>query len=99
MIKNVVIWLVKLLKLEEVFIAEFKAFLKAKLEAKLANLEGVIRSIESSGGMVTEIEDKMGSIIHHLAGKPFDSFKNEFHLVEDGVKQVVKELKEEIEKL
>ena len=98
-VKTLVIWLVKLFKLEEVFLSEFKALLRAKINAKLANLENIVSSIEKSGNIVTEVEDKMGSLIHHLAGKPFDAFKNEFNVIESGISGLKTELENDLKEL
>lgn len=98
MIKNIIIWLVKLLKLEEVFIAEFKAIVKSRLNAKLASLESVVHSIESSHSIIGELGEGWGHLAHMIAG-PTDLLKKEFNVIESGVKQVRQELKDEIEKL
>ena len=99
MIKTLVIWLVKFFKLEEVFIAEFKALVKARLNAKLASLENVVHSIENSHGIIGELEGKAEGFLSHLVGGSTDLLKKEFNVIESGVKQVRQELKDEIEKL
>ena len=41
----------------------------------------------------------MGSLIHHLAGKPFDAFKNEFNVIESGISGLKTELEKDLKEL
>lgn len=98
MIKNIVIWLVKLLKLEEVFIAEFKAVVKARLNAKLSNLENVAHSIQNSKSVIDKIRGPQNissfSLISYL-----DVIKNESLAAEKIIVSLKKEIEEEIDNL
>lgn len=96
MIKNIVIWLVKLLKLEEIFVAEFKAVVKQRLNAKLSNLENVVHSIEIASGLIGQIEKRSKALPFSILP---DNIRKEFNVIESGVKQVRQEIADEIENL
>lgn len=97
MIKNIVIWLVKLLKLEEVFIAEFKAVVKARLNAKLSSLENVTHSIQNSKSIIDKIRGPQKSISSFMSS--LDIVKNEFLAAEKIILSLKKEIEQEIDNL
>jgi hypothetical protein len=102
-VKTIVIWLVKIFKLEEVFLKEFKELLKSKLTAKLNSLEDVVKSIESSNGVIKEIESAVGAIPKYLLGNHnmglLDAAKKELSAIESGVSGLKTEIKKDIEEL
>lgn len=97
MIRNIVIWLVRLLKLEEVFIAEFKSVVKARLNAKLSSLENAVHSIENSKSMIYKICEPPKNISSFMSS--IDVVKNELLAMEKIMGSLKKEIEQEVDSL
>jgi hypothetical protein len=103
LLKNIVIWLVKIFKLEEVFLSEFKTLVKRRIESKIASIESVIKSVENSNGIFKEVEGVVQNIPSYLLGSHnaslIGSAKKEFNVIESGVSSLKAELEKDLKEL